>query len=49
MGSITTSIGMQEVCADDANEEVAVTRADAWLYQAKAAGRNRAMGAAVPA
>lgn len=31
VGSITTSIGIQQVCADDANEEVAVTRADAWL------------------
>lgn len=44
VGNITVSIGVQPVLPADADEAVAVTRADDWLYQAKAAGRNRVMG-----
>ncbi|MFC4433207.1 sensor domain-containing diguanylate cyclase [Cupriavidus respiraculi] len=41
VGAITISIGVEEVAEGDADEHVAVTRADDSLYRAKAAGRNR--------
>src|SRR5690606_12167384 len=43
VGNVTISIGVQEVQADDTDADTAVTRADEWLYQAKAAGRNKVM------
>lgn len=43
IGKITVSIGVQEVLEDDADECVAVIRADQWMYRAKQAGRNKVM------
>lgn len=40
VGRLTVSIGATSARAEDENEEVAVRRADAALYLAKAAGRN---------
>jgi diguanylate cyclase len=40
-GRVTVSIGLAEATPEDDNEDVAVRQADARLYQAKSAGRNR--------
>jgi diguanylate cyclase (GGDEF)-like protein len=47
-GTITVSIGVQEVQSTDSDAETAVTGADAWMYQAKAHGRNCVKGASKP-
>ncbi|CAL60970.1 conserved hypothetical protein [Herminiimonas arsenicoxydans] len=41
VGNLTVSIGVQEVTVNDINEDVAVTRADECMYQAKKSGRNK--------
>lgn len=43
VGHITVSIGVQEASADDEDQDTALNRADHWLYQAKAAGRNQVL------
>lgn len=49
VGSVTGSIGVQEVSMGDASPEVAVNRADQQLYRAKQGGRNRVEPAEVHA
>lgn len=44
-GRITVSIGLASASAEDADENVALKRADDQLYQAKASGRNRVASA----
>ena len=39
--ALTISIGISELRADDRDDEDAIRRADAALYRAKLAGRNR--------
>jgi diguanylate cyclase (GGDEF)-like protein/PAS domain S-box-containing protein len=46
-GQVTLSIGLAVVIPEDVNEDVAVRRADAALYRAKASGRNRVIDADV--
>ncbi len=45
---VTVSVGVAQILADDADEDAALARADAALYQAKAAGRNRVCQAPPP-
>lgn len=46
VGHVTISLGVALLDVADADEDVAVQRADERLYQAKAAGRNRVVGPA---
>ena len=46
VGQVTISLGVALLDVADADEDVAVQRADERLYQAKAAGRNRVVGPA---
>jgi diguanylate cyclase (GGDEF)-like protein len=41
VGQLTLSVGVATALAEDGNEDEAVRRADAALYQAKRDGRNR--------
>lgn len=43
VGNLTVSIGVQEVQENDIDEDVAVTRADEYMYRAKETGRNKVM------
>lgn len=46
VGNVTISLGVALLDVADADEDVAVQRADERLYRAKSAGRNRVVGPA---